>query len=80
MSLTDRVPFRTDFPTTAQRRALATDHLLTSLEALVRRHRGLGSDPRHGDLHAELIAAEVAQVLAVTRDTLRRHPRITPAA
>jgi hypothetical protein len=37
-------------------------------------------DPEYGDLHAELIAAEVAHELAVTRSALQRHPRIAPSS
>lgn len=40
----------------------------------MRRHRALVLTGGHADLHAELIAAEVAHELARTRDALHRHP------
>jgi hypothetical protein len=49
--------------------------LLDTLDELVRRHRGLGHDAEHPDLHAELITAEVAHALALTRVLLRRRRR-----
>jgi hypothetical protein len=49
--------------------------LLDTLDDLVRRHRGLGHDADHPDLHAELITAEVAHALALTRALLRRRRR-----
>ncbi|OZM79037.1 hypothetical protein [Pseudonocardia sp. MH-G8] len=55
------------------RKSLA-DRLLTSLEELVRRHRGLGPQASEDSaLHAELIAAEVAHELAMARSALHRH-------
>jgi hypothetical protein len=59
---------------TEQRRADAVDRLLTSLEDLVRRHRALAVEERHVPLHAELVTAEVAHELALTRSYLQRHP------
>lgn len=54
------------------------DRLLTALEDLVVRHRALalhGSEGgEHVNLHAELIAAEVAHELGRTRSALHRHP------
>jgi hypothetical protein len=55
------------------RRGIA-DRLLNSLEDLVRRHRALALHTEHVDLHAELIAAEMAHELAVARSALHRHP------
>jgi hypothetical protein len=56
------------------RRSIA-DHLLNSLEDLVRRHRALGLHAAdESALHAELIAAEVARELAEARSALHRHP------
>ena len=72
--------FPADHPTRRQRRAAAADHLLTALEGLVRRHRAMAVDPEYGDLHAELIAAEVAHELAVTRSALQRHPKLPSAS
>jgi len=66
--------------TRAQQRAAAADNLLTSLEAIVRRHRALELRADELGLHAELIAAEVAHHLAVTRSLLQRSPAITPEA
>ena len=62
-------------PTRESVRQSIADRLLTSLEDLVHRHRALaGTDGRQAALHAELIAAEVAHELAVTRSALHRHP------
>lgn len=63
-------------PTRDDTRRRIADDLLTSLDDLVRRHRALAM---HGagdqvELHAELIAAEVAHQLAMTRSALHRHP------
>lgn len=55
------------------RRRIA-DRLLSSLDELVRRHRALALHVEHVELHAELIAAEVAHELAMTRSALHRHP------
>lgn len=59
------------------RRSIA-DQLLGSLDALVTRHRALALHDEHIDLHAELIAAEVAHQLALARSALRRHPQVRP--
>ena len=49
------------------------DRLLRSLDELVRRHRALALDGgEHLGLHTELIAAEVAQTVAVARSALRQ--------
>jgi hypothetical protein len=84
-SMSVTVPAETTVPadtsahsTRAQRRAAAADRLLSALEGLVRRHRALALEAHHVDLHAELIAAEVAHELAVTRSALQRHPQVTP--
>ncbi len=53
------------------------ERLLSGLDDLVRRHRALALHTEHVDLHAELIAAEVAHELAVTRSALSRHPQST---
>ena len=60
------------------RRSIA-DRLLGALDELVTRHRALALHDEHIDLHAELIAAEVAHQLALTRSALRRHPQVRPA-
>jgi hypothetical protein len=60
-------------PTRSQRRAAAGDRLLDALEEIVARHRALGVSGTT-DLQAELIAAEVAHQLALTRSALRRLP------
>lgn len=62
---------------TEQRRADAVDRLLTALEDLVRRHRALAVEGRHSALHAELVTAEVAHELALTRSYLQRHPSLS---
>jgi hypothetical protein len=47
------------------------DHLLGSLDRIIRRHRSLALDnTAHSELHAELIAAEVAHELAMARSAL----------
>jgi hypothetical protein len=62
-------------PTRESIRRSIADRLLNSLEDLVRRHRALGMHTAENSaLHAELIAAEVAHELAVTRSALHRHP------
>jgi hypothetical protein len=62
-------------PTRESIRRSIADRLLTSLEDLVRRHRALAAHTgEESALHAELIAAEVAHELAVTRSALHRHP------
>jgi hypothetical protein len=63
-------------PTREQRRSAAADQLLSALEGLVRRHRALELGTDELGLHAELIAAEVAHQLAVTRSALQRSPAI----
>lgn len=67
-------------PTREQRRSAAADNLLTALESIVRRHRALELATDELGLHAELIAAEVAHQLAVTRSALQRSPAIRPEA
>ena len=47
------------------RRSIA-DQLLGALDDLVARHRALALHNEHVELHAELIAAEVAHQLAMT--------------
>jgi hypothetical protein len=61
------------------RRSIA-DQLLESLDQLVTRHRALALHDEHIELHAELIAAEVAHQLAMTRSALRRHPAVRRAS
>ena len=61
------------------RRSIA-DQLLVALDALVARHRALALHNEHVELHAELIAAEVAHQLAMTRSALRRHPSVRQAS
>lgn len=63
--------------TREQRRCAAADHLLTALESLVRRHRALQLDDDDLGPHAELITAEVAHQLALTRSVLQRSPVIS---
>ena len=57
------------------RRSIA-DQLLVALDALVARHRALALHNEHIELHAELIAAEVAHQLSMTRSALHRHPAL----
>ncbi len=57
-------------PTRDETRRRIADRLLTSLDDLVRRHRALALTTEHVDLHAELIAAELAKA----RGALHRHP------
>ena len=61
-----------DTPSPPGRRTPAVDRLLTSLEQLVRRHRALAADGADTALHVELVAAEIAHELALTRSDLRR--------
>ena len=61
----------------AVRRSIA-DQLLGALDELVARHRALALRGEHVELHAELIAAEVAHQLAMTRSALHRHPQVRP--
>lgn len=63
-------------PTRHDLRHGIADRLLTSLDDLVRRHRGLAGTDAGGELHAELIAAEVAHQLALARNALHRHPSL----
>lgn len=56
-----------------QRQAI-TEHFLTALEDVVWRYRTLATHPEHADLHAEVVTAEVAHQLEVTRQALRRVP------
>jgi hypothetical protein len=63
-------------PTRDDRRTEIVDRLLDALEDLVARHRALAGNPAQVDLHAELIAAEVAHELSVTRSALRRAPHL----
>src|SRR5689334_24218089 len=63
-------------PIRDDRRTEVVDRLLDALEDLVARHRALAGNPAQVDLHAELIAAEVAHELAVTRSALRRAPHL----
>lgn len=67
------VPSLPAVPTRDQHRAAAADRLLTALEDLVRRHRALPVDDEYDGLRAELIAAEVAHELSITRSALLRH-------
>ena len=60
------------------RRSIA-DQLLTALDELVVRHRALELHDDRIELHAELIAAEVAHQLAMTRAALRRNPALRRA-
>ncbi|MCW0212399.1 MAG: hypothetical protein OJJ54_03495 [Pseudonocardia sp.] len=53
--------------------------MLTALEDLVRRHRALALDEDELGLHAELISAEVAHELAITRSALSRYPQLDTA-
>ena len=61
------------------RRSIA-DQLLGALDELVARHRALAPNDEYLELHAELIAAEVAHQLAMTRAALYRHPPLRPPA
>ncbi len=74
------VSLSTPLPVAArdQRRAETVDRLLTALDALVRRHRALALHGEYVELHAELIAAEVAHELSVARSALQRHPHVRP--
>jgi hypothetical protein len=69
-------------PTRESIRQTIAERLLDSLEDLVRRHRALALQGSPGeekvDLHAELIAAEVAHELATARSALHRHPPLRP--
>jgi hypothetical protein len=62
-------------PTRVERRVAVGDRLLDALEDIVARHRTLASS-EPAVLHAELIAAEVAHQLALTRADLRRLPHL----
>lgn len=65
-------------PTRAQRRVDIGSRLLDGLEAIVRRHSVLDVSGGLGNLHAELIAAEVAHELSLARSALRLAPPIPP--
>ena len=67
-------------PTRETLRRSIADQLLESLDQLVTRHRALALHDEHIELHAELIAAEVAHQLAMTRSALRRHPAVRRAS
>ena len=57
-------------------RQTVADRLLDSLAELVWRHRALAvRDGRYTELHAELIATEVAHELEVARGLLLQRPR-----
>jgi hypothetical protein len=58
-----------------QRQAI-TEHFLTALEDVVWRYRALARHPEHAHLSAEVITAEVAHQLEVTRQALNRHPAV----
>jgi hypothetical protein len=66
-------------PSRDRHRAAAADRLLTSLEGLIGRHRALALQDDELGLHAELISAEVAHELALTRSTLTRYPSLRSA-
>jgi hypothetical protein len=66
---------RPSTPTRTDRRTAIGDRLLDALEEIVARHRALGPAATT-DLHTELIAAEVAHQLALTRSALRRLPAL----
>ncbi len=53
-------------------------NLLVGLGLATLRHRALALHDEHLDLHAELITAEVAHHLAMTRSALHRHPSLRP--
>jgi len=58
------------------RRQAITEHFLTALEDVVWRYRALAGHPEHADLYAEVVTAEVAHQLEVTRQALRRTPSV----
>jgi hypothetical protein len=66
-------------PTRDTVRRSIDEELLGALDALVTRHRALAHDDEYIELHAELIAAEVAHQLAMTRNALRRNPSLRQA-
>ena len=66
-------------PTRDTVRQSIADQLLEALDQHVTRHRALALHDEHIELHAELIAAEVAHQLAMTRNALRRHPAVRRA-
>lgn len=69
----DGAPAADGFPAPATERT-AVDRLLDSLDDLVRRHRALAThDGESAGLHAELIAAELDQQVAVLRTLPRQH-------
>lgn len=59
----------------AERRAVIGTRFLDALEDIVQRHRSV-APAEHLDLHAELIAAEVAHQLALVRAELARAPHL----
>ena len=59
----------------AERRAAIGARFLEALEEIVNRHRTM-EPSEHGDLQAELIAAEVAHQLALVRSQLARAPHL----
>ena len=63
-------------PTRDTVRQSIADQLLEALDQLVTRHRALALHDEHIELHAELIAAEVAHQLAMARSALHRHPSL----
>jgi hypothetical protein len=66
-------------PTRDTVRQSIADQLLEALDQLVTRHRALALHDEHIELHAELIAAEVAHQLAMARSALHRHPSLRRA-
>ena len=66
-------------PTRDTVRQSIADQLLEALDQLVTRHRALALHDEHIELHAELIAAEVAHQLAMARNALHRHPSLRRA-
>ena len=62
-------PFRRRSPTSCSRHSTSSS----------RRHRALAPHDEHIELHAELIAAEVAHQLAMARSALHRHPAVRRA-
>jgi len=74
------VPDPVGLPVGEQHATFAVDRLLSGLESLVQRHRVLALHAEHVDLHVELIAAEVAHELAMSRSALRCHPPASQAS
>ncbi|ALE72776.1 hypothetical protein Ae168Ps1_1553 [Pseudonocardia sp. Ae168_Ps1] len=72
----DAVPAAGPEPAEPPQERTRVDRLLDSLDDLVRRHRALAThDGASADLHAELIAAELDQQIAVLRTVPRQHHR-----